>query len=85
MENKTEHKNQTVLLGLDSSGISCASGISTDNQLQGEISISNKNVHSEKLAIFIDFILDNLKISLEDLSGIVISAGPGSFTGLRIG
>lgn len=85
MENQPKHKNPTILLGLDSSGISCAAGVSTDSKLQGEISINNKNIHSEKLAIFIDFILDNLKISLEYLSGMIISAGPGSFTGLRIG
>lgn len=85
MENQTRHKNPLVLLGLDSSGVSCSAGVAIDNQFQGEISITNKNVHSEKLAIFVEFILENLKITIEDLSGIVISAGPGSFTGLRIG
>lgn len=85
MKNQVKTKNEIALLGIESSGITCGVGVSINGQLQGEISLSSRNIHSEKLAVFAEFILDSLKTRLEDLSGIVLSAGPGSFTGLRIG
>jgi tRNA threonylcarbamoyladenosine biosynthesis protein TsaB len=41
--------------------------------------------HAEKLAIFIDDLLKENKLSTDDLSAVAISQGPGSYTGLRIG
>lgn len=78
-------RNKTVLLGIESSGLTCAVGISIDDRLDKGLSVNGKNVHSEKLAVFTESLLDDLKIEIADLSGIVLSAGPGSFTGLRIG
>lgn len=85
MERSDKNKNNTVLLGVETSGITCGAGISINNELQEEKVENGKNIHSEKLAVFVNTILENLNLSVEDLSGIVISAGPGSFTGLRIG
>jgi tRNA threonylcarbamoyladenosine biosynthesis protein TsaB len=85
MERSDKNKNKTILLGVESSGITCGAGISINNQLRDEKVVNGKNIHSEKLAIFVNTILENLNLPVENLSGIVISAGPGSFTGLRIG
>lgn len=85
MKNQIKNKSESVLLGIESSGITCGVGVSISGQLRGEISLNSKNIHSEKLAAFTEFILDNLEMKAEDLSGIILSAGPGSFTGLRIG
>jgi len=85
MTQDTNSKKKKVLLGIESSGMTCGIGISADNRLLKEISVNGKNVHSEKLAVFTESILHSVKIEVEDLSGIVLSAGPGSFTGLRIG
>lgn len=41
--------------------------------------------HAESLHVFIKEILDREQISMNQLAGIVISKGPGSYTGLRIG
>ncbi len=41
--------------------------------------------HSELLTSFIDQILSKEKISIQNLSAVSVSKGPGSFTGLRIG
>ena len=43
------------------------------------------NKHSESLAAFTREIFDEAQIQVSDLQGILVSAGPGSFTGLRIG
>lgn len=81
-----ENTNQeTILLGIESSGTTCGVGVSINNRLMKQISVDGKNVHSEKLPIFVQSIFSDLKIEIVVLSGIVLSAGPGSFTGLRIG
>lgn len=40
---------------------------------------------SQKLLPFINEILKKRKKTLEDLTGIEVATGPGSFTGLRVG
>ena len=42
-------------------------------------------IHSEKLHLFIDELLREQNFNIKDLSAIAVGAGPGSYTGLRIG
>jgi len=42
-------------------------------------------IHSEKLTVFIDELINESEYSIKDLSAICVSKGPGSYTGLRIG
>ena len=44
-----------------------------------------KHSHSEKLFEVIESVLQQASISKNELKAIAVSAGPGSFTGLRIG
>lgn len=41
--------------------------------------------HAEKLHVFIEEILKETTITMQDLKAIAVSKGPGSYTGLRIG
>ena len=41
--------------------------------------------HAEKLHVFIEQILKETEVSVQDLKAIAVSKGPGSYTGLRIG
>jgi tRNA threonylcarbamoyladenosine biosynthesis protein TsaB len=41
--------------------------------------------HAEKLHVFIEEIIKETGIEVNDLNGIAVSKGPGSYTGLRIG
>lgn len=47
---------------------------------------TNKGMsHSTKLSLFVEQALQEAKITVKDLSAVAVSAGPGSYTGLRIG
>jgi tRNA threonylcarbamoyladenosine biosynthesis protein TsaB len=41
--------------------------------------------HAETVLSLVQALLDTVRASFQDLSGIAVSIGPGSFTGLRIG
>ncbi|MTH16177.1 tRNA (adenosine(37)-N6)-threonylcarbamoyltransferase complex dimerization subunit type 1 TsaB [Flavobacterium sp. LC2016-01] len=41
--------------------------------------------HAEKLHVFIEEIITESGISVQDLGAVAVSQGPGSYTGLRIG
>ena len=43
------------------------------------------NAHSTRLSVFIQEVLDENRLSPRDLGAVCVSAGPGSYTGLRIG
>ena len=44
-----------------------------------------KGVHSESTFVFIRKLLDRAKTDVADLGAVVLSGGPGSYTGLRVG
>lgn len=76
---------QIILLGLETSGLTSGVYLSMNNQLLAEISLNVRNIHSRGIALFIDQVLKLTEIDYDQISAVVISAGPGSFTGLRIG
>ncbi len=73
------------ILSLDSATESATCAVLEDNKLLGEITFNYKKQHSILLMTIIDNLLNNLKIDINSLDGFVVSKGPGSFTGLRIG
>lgn len=75
----------SILLGLETSGDTCAVGLSRDGRLLLEIAVAIRNIHSRELAPFVALALEKASLETREISGLVLSAGPGSFTGLRIG
>lgn len=73
------------LLGIDSATEAASCAVIDDDKLLGEITFNYKKQHSVIIMNMIDYLLKNLKISIDDLDGFAVSKGPGSFTGLRIG
>lgn len=50
-----------------------------------ELRSEERGIHSEAVFRFIRDLLDSEGLSIGDLDAVAVSAGPGSFTGLRIG
>lgn len=73
------------LLAIDSATEVCGVALTENNKLVADYRLSQRNVHNEKLVCAIQFLAEEATWRLEELSGIAVSIGPGSFTGLRIG
>lgn len=73
------------ILGIDSSGLTASVAVMSEGILTGEYTIHNKKTHSQTLLPMISDMLVMAEIKPEELDCIAVSAGPGSFTGLRIG
>lgn len=73
------------ILGIDSSGIVASAAIADEKNIIAEFTVNNKQTHSQTLLPMIEKVVDMSGIELEQIDAIAIAAGPGSFTGLRIG
>lgn len=73
------------ILGIDSSGMVASAAVAADNTLVAEFTVNNKQTHSQTLLPMIDQVIQMSGIALQEIDAIAIAAGPGSFTGLRIG
>ena len=74
-----------ILIGLETSGTTSGVYISKNEEILGQLTLHQKNIHSRSLSVSLKQLLDHLQLTLEEVKAIVLSAGPGSFTGLRIG
>ena len=76
----------SFILNIESSSTNCSVSLTKNGDL---ISIKENNdekySHSTKLHSFINEVISDSKITINELSAIAVSRGPGSYTGLRIG
>ena len=73
------------ILGIESSSLVASVALLKDDILIAEYTVNFKKTHSQTLLPMLDEIVTMTGISLNDMDAIAVSAGPGSFTGLRIG
>jgi tRNA threonylcarbamoyladenosine biosynthesis protein TsaB len=73
------------LLHIDTSTDIGAVAVGGDGVLIAHRTNTESRNHAATLNILINDVLADAKITLQDLAGIVVCAGPGSYTGLRIG
>lgn len=73
------------ILALDSSGIVASVAVVEDETLLAEYTVNYKKTHSQTLLPMLDEIVKMTELDLETVDAIAVAAGPGSFTGLRIG
>jgi tRNA threonylcarbamoyladenosine biosynthesis protein TsaB len=73
------------ILALDTTTTSGSVALLDNARPVGEISSEAELSHSERLLASVDFLLKQNGLRVEDLDGFAVAAGPGSFTGIRIG
>ncbi|MGH9868408.1 MAG: tRNA (adenosine(37)-N6)-threonylcarbamoyltransferase complex dimerization subunit type 1 TsaB [Candidatus Polarisedimenticolia bacterium] len=75
-----------IALGLDTSSMSGSVAlVSADGSLRAQLAVSAGLTHSERLLPGVRSLLDAAAVQLERIDLFSVAAGPGSFTGLRIG
>jgi tRNA threonylcarbamoyladenosine biosynthesis protein TsaB len=76
----------SYILNIESSTTNCSISLANNGELISIREFNEKNYsHSTKLHSFIEEVLKNSNITVNKLSAIAVSSGPGSYTGLRIG
>ena len=77
------------VLALDSSGlvasVAVVEGDGYNSNLLAEYTVNYKKTHSQTLLPMLDAIVKMTELDLKTIDAIAVAAGPGSFTGLRIG
>ncbi len=73
------------VLGLDTATLTASAAIIESGRLVGEFTLNTEKVHSRRLMPLVASLLAECGLFGDGLDGIAVSAGPGSFTGLRIG
>lgn len=76
-----------LILGIESASLVASAALVRDGVLLAEYTLNCKKTHSQTLLPMIETITEAVGVRehLEELDGIAIAKGPGSFTGLRIG
>jgi len=72
-------------LGFDTTASTVGVALLSDGKLVSQYSASSTTTHSTTLLPAIEALLESASIKVSDLGLICCSAGPGSFTGVRIG
>lgn len=77
------------ILALDSSGlvasVAVVDGSGLEAQTIAEYTVNYKKTHSQTLLPMLDEVARMTELDLDSIDAIAVAAGPGSFTGLRIG
>lgn len=73
------------IIGLDSSGLVAGVALWENGVIRADYSTNYKKTHSQTLLPMLDEIRNMTDLDLNTVDAIAIAAGPGSYTGLRIG
>lgn len=74
-----------LILSIETSTPVCSIALHNEGKLLAHQAYHSDKSHSVLLPTIIGEVLDNALVKMKDLKAIAISAGPGSYTGLRIG
>jgi tRNA threonylcarbamoyladenosine biosynthesis protein TsaB len=73
------------VLGIESATTVAGIALAEEEKVIAEVTLNTRKTHSQRLMPMLAQMLEEAEMDLADVDGLVVSAGPGSFTGLRIG
>lgn len=73
------------ILSFDSSASPASVALLEDGVLKGEFYMNTKLTHSQTLMLLAEKLLEFTQTNIKDIDVFAVNAGPGSFTGVRIG
>lgn len=74
-----------LILNIETSSTICSVCVAQNGRVIDFREDSQGNSHARVLTVFIEDLMQKNNLKLSDLDAIAVSAGPGSYTGLRIG
>jgi len=74
-----------LVLALDTSSPSGSLAILRDEKVIGVVSSTTAEVYSSRMFRELEFLLGELALKMDQIELFAVAAGPGSFTGLRVG
>ncbi len=73
------------VLGIDTSGYANAIGVTDGDRILADFTFEARTDSLEKIVSNIYFVLKSANLTLEDIQGLGVGLGPGSWTGIRVG
>jgi len=74
-----------IILAVDTTTFAGSVALLDKTKLLSEVDIDSASTYSERLLPSIDFLLERNKLNIKEIDAFAVAAGPGSFTGIRIG
>ena len=74
-----------LVLGIETATDVCAVGVTRGDAVLAAAAVHVPRSHATRLARLVDEMLAHARLTPADLDVVAVSAGPGSYTGLRIG
>lgn len=73
------------ILAIDTSSSQASVAVADENNLLGEVQIFTQKTHSQVILPLVQRVLADTNTDINDIDLCAVNAGPGSYTGLRIG
>jgi tRNA threonylcarbamoyladenosine biosynthesis protein TsaB len=73
------------ILAVDTTTFAGSASLLKNKRLLGEVNLDSSVTYSERLLPAVHFLLESNNLEIKDITGFALAAGPGSFTGIRIG
>ena len=77
--------SRMFILGIDTNSFAGSVALLENSKLLAEVNMDSLLTHSERLLPSVDLVWGTKKLKISDIDGFALAAGPGSFTGIRIG
>jgi tRNA threonylcarbamoyladenosine biosynthesis protein TsaB len=85
LEEQLPYTRAMLVLAVDTSGTMGSLAVAKDADILGVVSTSSAEAYSARMFRQLEFLLAELKVGLPAFDLFAVTAGPGSFTGLRVG